>query len=181
MDGLQEGTGLGEEGAAHQGAQQQAAQAQQVAGGDTGGDGDAAADDSNANARDDYEAALAERDARIAELEGQIAEAAKTAESAEKLRREMDELRRQGEEQRVSFELAMAGARNVKAATALLPDYDNDIEKLKTAEPWLFSASPAPAPTGATGLPNAGAATDAGATLKRWRRIAGLDDGEKEE
>lgn len=180
MDGLQEGAEIGEEGATQQGGpQQQAAQAQQVTG---GGAGAGAPEGGPAeNARDDYEAALAERDARIAELEGQIAEAAKTAESAERLRAEMDELRRQGEEQRVSFELTMAGARNVKAATALLPDYNNDIEKLKAAEPWLFSAASAPAPAGATGLPNAGAATDAGATLKRWRKIAGLDDGDKEE
>ena len=111
MDGLQEGAGFGEKGAAQGGPQQQAAQAQQVAG--IGGDGATVVDDENVSARADYEAALAERDARIAELEGQIAEAAKTAESAEKLRAEMDELRRQGEEQRVSFELAMAGARNV--------------------------------------------------------------------
>lgn len=182
MDGLQEGAGLGEEGAAQQGGpQQQAARAQQIAGGNAGGDGAAAAGDGTA-ASTDYEAKLAERDARIAELEGQIAEAAKTAESAEKLRAEIDELRRQGEEQRVSFGLAMAGARNVKAATALLSDYDGDVEKLKAAEPWLFSVSaPASAPAGATGLPNAGAATDAGATLKRWRRIAGLDDDGKEE
>ena len=184
MDGLQEGAGIGEEGAAQNQSQQRAAQVQVTS--EAAGNGDGAGDDAAApggtDARADYEAALAERDARIAELEGQIAEAAKTAESAEKLRQEMDELRRQGEEQRVSFELAMAGARNVKAATALLPDYGNDIEKLKAAEPWLFSASaPAPAPTGATGLPNAGAATDGSATLKRWRRIAGLDDEGKEE
>lgn len=82
-----------------------------------------------------YEAALRERDERIAALEGEIAEAAKTAESAERLRAEMDELRRQGEEQRVGFELQMAGARNVKAARALLADYDNDIDKLKVGEP----------------------------------------------
>lgn len=169
MDGLQEGAGIAEEGTA---------QAQQVAGG-VGRDGTVAADDGT-DACADYEAALAERDSRIAELEGQIAEAAETAESAEKLRTEMDELRRQGEERRVSFELTIAGARNVKAATALLPDYDNDIEKLRAAEPWLFGTSALPAQVGATGLPNAGAASDAGATLKRWRRIAGLDDGEKE-
>lgn len=179
MDGLQEGTGLGEESAAQQDTQRKAAQTQQVADNDSGAD--APKDGSVENARDDYEAALAERDARIAELEGEIAQAAKTAESAEKLRAEMDELRRQGEEQRVSFELTMAGARNVKAATALLSDYDGDVEKLKAAEPWLFSVSaPASAPAGATGLPNAGAATDAGATLKRWRKIAGLDDEGKE-
>ena len=92
-----------------------------------------------AQARADYEAALAERDARIAELEGEIAEAAKTAEGAERLRAEMDELRRRGDEERVGFELQLAGARNVKAARALLADHDNDIEKLKAAEPWLFS------------------------------------------
>ena len=180
MDGLQEGAGLGEEGAAQDGSQQQAPQAQQVASRDSDGNGASAADGGTAGARNDYEEALAKRDARIAELEGEIAEAAKTAESAEKLRAEMDELRRQGEEQRVSFELTMAGARNVKAATALLPDYGNDIEKLKAAEPWLFGAAAPTKSAGATGLPNAGAATDAGATLRRWRKIAGLDDEGKE-
>ena len=137
----------------------------------TGDGGDAAA-----QACADYEAALAERDARIAELEGEIAEAAKTAEGAEKLRTEIDELRRRGDEERVGFELQLAGARNVKAARALLADHDNDVEKLKAAEPWLFSASPASAPAGATGLPNAGAATDEGATMRRWRGIAGLPE-----
>ena len=128
----------------------------------------------------DYEAALAERDARIAELEGEIAEAAKTAEGAEKLRAEMDELRRKGDEERVGFELQLAGARNVKAARALLPDHDGDIEKLKAAEPWLFSASPAPAPTGATGLPSAGAAgADESTQMSRWRKIAGLPESEE--
>ncbi|OUO62055.1 hypothetical protein B5F74_02260 [Collinsella sp. An271] len=130
-----------------------------------------------------YKAALAERDAKIAELERGIAEAAKTAESAEKLRAEMDELRRAGDEERVGFELALAGARNVKAARALLADHDGDIAALKAAEPWLFESGPAgapPAPTGKTGLPAAGAATDEGALLKRWREIAGLDDEGKE-
>lgn len=137
-------------------------------------------DDGIAKAREDYEAALAERDARIAELEGEIAEAAKTAEGAEKLRAEMDELRRRGDEERVGFELQLAGARNVKAARALLADHDNDIEKLKAAEPWLFGAgAAAPAQAGATGLPNAGAATDEGAQMRRWRKIAGIDDEEE--
>ena len=75
-----------------------------------------AGSDAAGKARAEYEAALKERGARTAELEGEIAEAAKTAESAERLRAEMDELRRQGDAQRVSFELQLAGARNVKAA-----------------------------------------------------------------
>ena len=92
----------------------------------------------------------------------------------------MDELRRKGEEQRVGFELQIAGARNVKAARALLPDHDNDIDKLKAAEPWLFGAGvAAPVQAGATGLPNAGAASDEGKTLRRWRSIAGLPESEE--
>lgn len=138
------------------------------------------ANDDIAKAREDYEAALKERDARIAELEGEIAESAKTAEGAERLRAEMDELRRKGDEERVGFELQLAGARNVKAARALLADYDDDIEKLKAAEPWLFGTGVStPAQAGATGLPNAGAATDEGAQMRRWRKIAGIDDEEE--
>ena len=176
MDGLQDETRLEEQGARQQAPQRdgqvEASQAQ-VSAEATGGD-------TAAQARADYEAALKERDARIAELEGEIAEAAKTAEGAEKLRAEMDELRRKGDEERVGFELQLAGARNVKAARALLADHDNDEEKLKAAEPWLFSASPAPAPTGATGLPSAGAAgADESTQMSRWRKIAGLPESEE--
>lgn len=120
-------------------------------------------DDGVAQARKDYEAALAKRDARITEPEDEVAEAAKRA---EKMRAEMDELRKQGEEQSVDFELQMA--RNAKVAKVLLADYGNDVEKLKAGEPWLLGAGiPAPAQAGATGLPNAGTATDAGAQMRR--------------
>ena len=175
MDGLQDEARLEGQGAAQepQGAPSQVS-------GDDGAAAPPVADDCAAKARADYEAALAERDARIAELEGEIAEAAKTAEGAEALRREMDELRRRGDEERVGFELQIAGARNVKAARALLPDHDNDIEKLKAAEPWLFaSGASTPAQAGATGLPNAGAASDEGAQMKRWRKIAGIEGDEE--
>ena len=144
----------------------------QAAQGPLTGDGAAATD-----AGADYEALLAERDARIVELEGAIAEAAKSAEAAEALRAEMDELRRQGEEQRVEFELTMAGARNVRAARALLDEHGGDVSKLKEAEPWLFEGA-APRQGGKTGLPNAGAASDEGKTMKRWREIAGIAEEE---
>ena len=148
--------------------------------GDEGAAAGPKVDDGVSQARADYEAALAERDARIAELEGEIAEAARIAEGAEALRKEMDELRRRGDEERVGFELQLAGVRNVKAARALLADHDNGAEKLKAAEPWLFSASPAPAPAGATGLPSAGAAgADESTQMSRWRKIAGLPEREE--
>lgn len=179
MDGLQDEARQVGEGAAQQ---TQGASAQ-VSGGEgaaAGGGATPKVGGDIAKAREDYEAALAERDARIAELEGEIAEAAKTAESAEALRKEMDELRRRGDEERVGFELQLAGARNVKAARALLADHDDNIEKLKAAEPWLFSASPASAPAGATGLPSAGAAgADESTQMSRWRKIAGLPESEE--
>ena len=179
MDGLQDEAKLEEQGAT----QQTQGASTQVSGGEgaaAGGGATPKVDGGIAKAREDYEAALKERDERIAELEGQIADAAKTAESAKRLRAEMDELRRRGDEERVGFELQIAGARNVKAARALLSDYDNDIDKLRAGEPWLFgTGSSAPAQAGATGLPSAGAATDDGAQMRHWRKIAGIEGDEE--
>ena len=130
----------------------------------------------------DYEKQIAERDEKIASLEAQVAEAAKNAETAEQLRGEIAELKAQGESDRIDFKLQLAGVRNVKAARALLADHGNDVDKLKEAEPWLFEAAGKHAKsgnsggTGTTGLPNAGAASDEGKTLKHWREIAGLTD-----
>ena len=124
----------------------------------------------------DWEKAVAERDEKIAVLEAQVAEAAKNAETAEQLRGEIAELKAQGESDRIDFKLQLAGVRNVKAARAVLADHGGDIDKLKESEPWLFADAPAKQQGGKTGLPNAGTSTDAGKTMKRWRRLAGLDD-----
>ena len=135
----------------------------------------------------DYEKQIAERDEKIASLEAQIADAAKNAETAEQLRGEIAELKAQGESDRIDFKLQLAGVRNVKAARALLSDHDNDMDKLKEAEPWLFEGTGKHAKggnnggSGTTGLPNAGAASDEGKTLKHWREIAGLTDDDKKE
>jgi hypothetical protein len=121
----------------------------------------------------DWQAAIVERDEKIAALEQQVADAAKTAETADALRAQIAELKEQGASDRIDFELRLAGVRSVKAARAVLADHGGDVAALKEAEPWLFEG--AGAKGGATGLPNAGAATDAGRELKRWRGIAGLD------
>lgn len=125
---------------------------------------------------EDWEKAVAERDEKIATLEAQVAEAAKNAETAEQLRSEIAELKAQGESDRIDFKLQLAGVRNVKAARAVLGDHGGDVDALKEAEPWLFADAPVKQPGGKTGLPNAGTSTDAGKTMKRWRRLAGLDD-----
>lgn len=128
-------------------------------------------------AQEDYSAAIAERDARIGELEAQVAEAARSAEAADALREQIAQLKERAEAERVDFALASAGARNVKAARALLDEHGGDVAELKGAEPWLFADEPPRAQTGRTGLPNAGAATDEGAQMKRWRALAGLSEG----
>ena len=48
--------------------------------------------------------------------------------------------------------------------------------RCKQAELWLFADTPVKQPGGKTGLPNAGTSTDAGKTMRRWRKLAGLDD-----
>ncbi len=127
-----------------------------------------------------YQAAIKQRDAKIAELEAQIAKAAETKESAEKLTAEIAELKQQSADERVTYELRLAGARNVTAAKALLSEHDGDVKALKDAEPWLFEAAndKGKQQSGTTGLEPAGATGGDDSQLKRWERIAGLDDDE---
>lgn len=87
----------------------------------------------------DWEKAVAERDEKIAAFETQVAEAAKNAETAEQLRGEIAELKARGESDRIDFKLQLASVRNVKAARAMLGDYDGEVDALKAAEPWLFA------------------------------------------
>ena len=128
-----------------------------------------------------YQVAIKQCDAKIAELEAQIAKAAETKESAEKLTAEIAELKQQSADERVAYELRLAGARNVTAAKALLSEHDGDVNALKEAEPWLFEAAGANSAkqqSGTTGLEPAGASGKDDSTLKRWERIAGLEDDE---
>lgn len=165
MDGEANGT-QEEQGGAQEQAQGKQATPQQVADG---------------AAKDAFEQQIAERDAKIAELEAQVAQAAKSAEAAEALRGEIAELKAQGESDRIDFELQLAGCRNVKAARAILDDHGGDVAALREAEPWLFAKHGAQAQgTGKTGLPNAGAASDEGKQVRRWRKLAGLAEGDGE-
>lgn len=130
----------------------------------------------------DYSAVLKAKDARIAELEGKIAEAAKTSEAAEALNAEIAALKRQMADERVEFALKGAGARNLKAAKALLDDYDGDVDALKAGEPWMFAqvdgtSQSSSQASGATGLEPAGVAGGGDSSyMKRWERIAGLSE-----
>ena len=118
------------------------------------------------------DAGITERDGKIAELEGKLADAEKLGQQAESLKSENEKLKNQAASDRIDFALQLAGCRNVKAARAVLDDYDGDVEKLKAAEPYLFAAHAEQ--SGATGLPNAGTASENGKDEKRWRKLVGL-------
>ena len=149
------------------------------AGGAGAGAGDAGGTGSGGDvgAASDYAKAIAERDTKIAELTSQVNAAATSAEAAERLSKEIAEVRAQAENDRVEYQLTLAGAKNVKAARALLADHGGDVEKLKAAEPWLFGQGGAPGTgAGSTGLPNAGAAKDSERQLKHFYEVAGVAD-----
>lgn len=121
-----------------------------------------------------YEREMEAKDARIAELEAKVEENAKTAAGRDELKKEIEALKAANAETKTNFELELAGCRNVKAAKALLEDYEGNIAKLKEAEPWLFQAEK----QGSTGLKPEGAPDAAeqrrkiaeeAASGKRWK------------
>lgn len=193
MAGEKSGTETQEQGAPQggQGEQQEASQQGATAGpaGDggagagTGGAGDGTAGNGDGGSHGsvpDYAAQLAERDREIAELKAQAAAAAETQKRAKEMSDKIAALEKRAEEDRVTYQLTLAGARNVKAARALLADHDGDVAKLKDAEPWLFGAGPAKGGAGSTGLPNAGAATDSDKQLRHFLEVAGVADDKKD-
>lgn len=129
-----------------------------------------------AGGNEDFKALLAKQEARIKELEGQVAEAAQTKANADRLSAEIEQVKAQAAEERVDFQLRLAGVRNVKAARALLADHEGDVTALKAAEPWLFSDAKPQDQAGTTGLEPAGVATKDDNQMRRWRKLAGLDD-----
>lgn len=127
----------------------------------------------------DDEGRLAQYEKRIAELESQVAEAARCKEAEARLTAEIEALKKDQADQQLDFSLERAGVRNVKAARALLDDYEDDVAKLKEAMPWIFEEpkpNAAPQQTGTTGLEPQSAASGSGDELARWREIAGLPD-----
>ena len=128
---------------------------------------------------EDYEAQLKAKDAQIEELSARVAEAAKSQKAAEDLGKQIAELKKQMADERTDFALKAAGCRSTKAARALLADHGGDVQKLKEAEPWLFSA--AGTEGGTTGLEPAGASGGSAEKerLKHWRELAGLSDDDE--
>lgn len=114
---------------------------------------------------------VGELKATIKELQAQIAEQAKTEAGREEMGKRIAELEKKLEEEAVNHRLEMASCRNLKAARALLEDYDGDVAKMKESEPWLFEDAK---PTGSTGVKPTGAAQSEAEVEARLRKAAGL-------
>lgn len=123
-------------------------------GNNEGGEGEGGKPGATVN-RHKYERDLAAKDKRIAELQAQIDEAAKTKEGRDDLQKKLDEVKAEFEDEKVAHKLEVAGCVNVKAARALLDDYDGDVSKLKEECPYLFGKEKQ---TGSTGFKPNGAA-----------------------
>ncbi len=117
--------------------------------------------------REKYARDMKARDDKIAELQAQLDEKAKTEEGRASLKKELDDLKAEMAGERVAHKLEMAGCRNVKAAKALLDDYDGDVDKLKEGCPYLFEGKKA----SSTGLKPEGGASDLDDKLDKAFRL----------
>lgn len=92
---------------------------------------------------------VAELKKQIEELKADAAEAAESKAKRAEYEKKVSDLEGKLADSELSRKLEKVGCRSVKAAKALLADYDGDIEKLRAAEPFLFEEDK---PTGSTGF-----------------------------
>lgn len=118
-----------------------------------------------------YERDMKEKDDRIAELEAKVAESAKTEEGRKKLQDEIDKLKQEQADERITYKLELEHCVNVKAAKALLDDYDGDVSKLKADCPYLFEGEKK---SGSTGGKPAGAPDASEKRLAEARKASGI-------
>lgn len=100
---------------------------------------------------------VAELKAEIEKLKADAADAAEQKSKREEYEKKAADLEAKLADSEVKHSLEMLGCRNVKAAKALLEDYDGDVAKLKEGEPYLFAEEEEPKPKGQTGKKPAGA------------------------
>lgn len=107
-------------------------------------------------AKGKYERDLAAKDGEIAELRAKLDELSRTEEGRKEQRERIAKLEAELAEAKVDHSLELAGCVNLKAARAVLGDYEGDVAKLREACPYLFGQERRPQ-AGSTGLPASGA------------------------
>lgn len=119
-----------------------------------------------------YQREMEERDSKIQELTKALEDAqghGKTAdEQIANLTRDLEDFKAKLANEKTDAALSAAGCLNVKAAKAVLADYDGDIEKLASDCPYLFKRQQA-----ASGLKPEGVATTHDELVRKAREAAG--------
>lgn len=111
---------------------------------------------------------VAALNARIEELQAKIDDSAKTEKAREELKAEVQKARDEIAAEKLTWKLEKAGCKNVKAAKAVLDDYEGDVAALKKDCPYLFEEEK----KGATGLKPEGASK--GSDADKVDRILGI-------
>ena len=114
-----------------------------------------------------YDRDMRAKDDEIASLKKQLEEAGSKAKENETALEEVHKLKAQLADEKVSHQLETAGCVNLKAAKALLDDYDGDVAKLKKECPYLFKRQ-----QGSTGAKPGGAPTTSEERRKRAKEAA---------
>lgn len=111
-----------------------------------------------------YDRDMQSKDDAIADLKKQIEDSAKTEEGRKALEGKITKLEGQQAEMREEYELKLAGCKDdkaLKAAKALMSDYDGDVSKLKSECPYLFNDEKQTGSTGKKPIGSAGSDIDA--------------------
>lgn len=112
----------------------------------------------------------------IDDLQAKIDDAAKTEKARDELKKEVQQARDAIKEERIAWSLEKAGCKNVKAAKALLDDYEGDVSKLKADCPYLFEGDSS---KGSTGGKPGGAIDEKAKREAKAAEAAGLPKGTK--
>ena len=112
----------------------------------------------------------------IEDLQAKIDDAAKTEKAREELKKEIQSAHDAIKEEKLNWQLEKAGCKSIKAAKALLDDYEGDIKMLKAECPFLFEDE---TPKGSTGGKPGGALDDKSKREAKAVEAAGLPKGTK--
>lgn len=120
-----------------------------------------------------YARDIKEKDEEIQRLQAELEEKSKTEEGRAELQKQIDELKTKNSDLELSYQLEKAGCRDdkaIKAAKSLLPEYENNISKLKEEMPYLFEQEKKKA----TGKKPDGSTNDSDSKLAEARKAAGI-------
>lgn len=103
-----------------------------------------------------YDREMKEKDGQIAKLNAELEKLRKGSKSVDDAMAEVAKLREELADKELSHKLDKAGCVSIKAAKALLDDFEGDVQKLIEGAPYLFGSTQEPR-KGSTGARPQGA------------------------